>query len=281
MDRDDCGQEQAHPEHEAHHHHHHDHEHHHEEPMTPEEAVRSLLLLGEVALSSADYDAAVEAYASALKIEQNENALYNLGSLYARGLGVKKNYVEAARLFHQAELLGNEKAGKLCGKCMLDYLHDGFEDRSAAELYAAMAVFVSQVYPEATDQKAEVNQGLYVVGATHFDKGEYAEAAKVFRAAAEFGGDGYAQYYLGLLYGAGAGLPKNDLAALYWLDCAADNGAEALAAKERDDILDALRQSLSAPEFDETMKALAAWCEWGTDDVPVSPAKALRWYGTK
>lgn len=171
--------------------------------MSAEEAVRSLLILGQVALDAGDYESATEAFASVLTIEPNEVALYNLGSFYARGLGVRKDFMEAARLFHQAELLGNGRAGKLCGKCMLDYLSEGIEGKSPADLYAAMAVFVSRVYPEATDQKLEVNNGLLAVAVTYLNKGNYAEAAKVLRAAAEFGNDETAQSYLAALESAG------------------------------------------------------------------------------
>lgn len=245
--------------------------------MSQEEAVRSLLLLGQVALGAQDYESAVEAYASVLKLEQNETASYNLGSLYARGLGVRKDFVEAARLFHQAELLGNERAGKLCGKCMLDYVREGLDERSPADVYAAMAVFVSRVYTEASDQKAEVGRGLFAIASTFLTKGEYDEAAKVFRAGAEFGGDGYAQYYLAELYRAGAGLQQNDLAALYWLDCAVDHGAADVALEERDGMLEAYRAGLSNLEFCELMLRLSSWCEKGTPDVPADADKVARW----
>lgn len=178
---------------------------HGEKPMTPEEAVRSLLLLGQVALDAGDYESATEAFASILHIEPNEVASYNLGSFYARGLGVKKDLVEAARLFHQAELLGNEQAGKLCGKCMFDYLSDGIEEKAPVELYASMAMFVMRVYPEATDQKQEAGHGLFAIASTYLNKGEYEKAVKVFRAAAEYANDEYAQFYLAELYRAGVG----------------------------------------------------------------------------
>ncbi len=245
--------------------------------MGPDEAMRSLLLLGQVALDAGDYESAVEAYASALQIEPNETALYNLGSLRARGLGGRRDFVEAARLFHQAELLGNERAGKLCGKCMFDHIHEGFDGRSPADLYAAMAVFVTRVYPEAADQRAEVNHGLFAIASTHLDRGEHAEAAKVLRAAAEFGNDGYAQYYLAMLYDAGAGLQRNALAALYWLDRAVDDGAADVAREDRDGMIEAFRQGLSAAEFREAMTTLSGWCETGTTDVPHDQAKADRW----
>lgn len=277
-DGDVEAQEQLHAGHGPHHAHHHGHESHdHEEPMTPEEVVSSLLLLAQVALDAGDYESAAEAYASILQLESNETASYNLGSFRARGVGVKRDFMEAARLFHQAELLGNARAGQLCRKCMLDYLNEGLEEKAPVDLYAAMAVFVSRVYPEATDSKQEVNSGLIAVASTFFSKGWYAAAAKVFRSAAEFGNDGYAQYYLGELYDAGAGLQKNDLAALYWFDCAVDNGAADDALAYRDGMLAAWRQSLSAPEFRELMETLADWCESGTSDVPTNPAKAARW----
>lgn len=253
------------------------HDHHHDEPIGPEEAVRSLLLLGQTALDAGDFESAVIAYESVLKIEQDETALFNLGSLYARGLGARRSFVEAARLYHQAELLGNTKAGKLCGKCMYDFIHEGFEDKKPSDLYAAMAVFVSRVYPEAEDPHQEVDHGLFAVAATHYNNGEYAEAAKVFRAGAEFAGDGLAQYYLAMLYDAGSGVEQSDLAALYWLDRAVDSGSADMALEYRDGILDAYRQSLPEGEFRQVMERLAAWCEQGTADIPSDPDKAQRW----
>ena len=257
--------------------HHHEHGSDNEKPMTPEEAVRSLLVLGQTALNAEDYESAVDAYASALKIMPDEIASYNLGSLYARGLGVGLDFAEGARLFHQAELLGNEKAGKLCGKCMFDYVLTGFADKSPADLYAEMAVFVAKVYPEATNQKAEVANGLFAIAGTLFNGGAYAEAAKVLRASAEFGDDGNAQYHLGMLHNLGTGLQKHDLSALYWLDRAVDNGAGEEATRDRDGIIDAYRRCLTPEEFSELMSRLADDCEKGTSDVPVDLEKAARW----
>lgn len=261
----------------VHEHSHHHHEHHHDEPMTQGDAVQALLMLGQAALDASDYDAAIEAYASALKIEPNETAAFNLGSLHARGLGVRRNYLEAAKHFHQAELLGNEMAGKLCGKCMYDYIHRGFDGRKPSDVYAAMAVFVTMVYPEAENSGQEIATGLFAIASTHFSREEYAEAAKVFRAGAEFANDGLAQYYLGSLYNAGAGLEQNDLAALYWIDRAVDNGAAGIATQDRDAMLEALRQERSDQEFYEMVATLAEWCENGSPDVPLDHDKAAYW----
>ena len=257
------------------------HEHHHDEPMGPEEAGRSLLLLGQAALDEGDHAAAAEAYASALKIEQDETAAFNLGSLYARGLGVRRNYLEAARLFHQAELLGNERAGALCGKCMYDFVHAGIILKTPMDLYAAMAVFVARVYPEAAEKLREVGNGLVAIAGTCYSKGEHAEAAKAFRAAAEFAEDAYAQYCLATLYVDGDGVQQNDLAALYWFDRAVDNGAGSEALEMRDSILDAYRLGLPTEEFDAAMAGLSAWCEQGTADIPADPVRAARWRETE
>ncbi|MDO4538704.1 MAG: hypothetical protein Q4B54_11120 [Coriobacteriales bacterium] len=255
----------------------HHHEHHHDKPMDSAEAVRSLLLLGQVALNAKDYESAVEAYASALQLEQDKTAAYNLASLYARGLGVPRDFVKAARHFHQAELAGNEQAGTLCRKCMFDYVEADFDTKAPAGLYAEMAVFVLQVYPEAEDQKREACNGLFAIASTYLNRGEQEKAAKVFRAAAEFGGDGYSQYYLALLYNSAAGLPKNDLASLYWLDCAVDNGAADVALEARDGLLDDFRRTLADDEFHAAMATLSNWCATGTDDVPANPEKAAYW----
>lgn len=187
--KDEEGRTEKHPhlDHESLHHGHvHGDGPHATKQMSQEDVVHSLLLLGQLALNASDYESAADAYASALELGQDEAALYNLGSLYARGLGVKRDFVEGARLFHQAELLGNERAGMLCRKCMFDYVCEGVDEWTPADVYAAMAVFVSRVYPEAADKKAEVIRGLQVVAATLSAKGAHAEATKVLHVATTY-----------------------------------------------------------------------------------------------
>lgn len=175
----------------------HSHSHSHDEKqMSPEDVTKSLLYLGEVALAARDYESAATAYASVLQLGPDVTALYNLGSFYARGLGVPQDYTEGARLFHQAELLGSERAGMLCRKCMLDHVNADLGCKSPAETYATMAVFVSKVYPEIADQKSAACSGLVAVALTNQSKGDDSAAEKVFRAAAEFGGDETAKQYL-------------------------------------------------------------------------------------
>lgn len=106
---------------------------------------------------------------------------------------------------------------------------------------------------------------------------EYSDAAKLFRAAAEYGNDGYSQNYLGVLYNIGAGVEKNDLAALYWLDKAVENGAADVAQTDKDGILNAYKASLSPAEFYEYMMQLSGWCSLGDENVPKDAEKAKYW----
>ena len=73
-------------------------------------------------------------------------------------------------------------------------------------------------------------------------------------------------------------MAQNDLVSLYWLDCAVDNGASEVALDDRDGMLEAFRQSLTASEFHAAMEELATWCEMGTPDVPANADKAVRWH---
>ena len=53
---------------------------------------------------------------------------------------------------------------------------------------------------------------------------DYVEAEKWLSRAAEQGNNEYAQFYLGLMYGNGLGVPQNDAEAVKWLRLAAEGG---------------------------------------------------------
>ena len=239
--------------------------------------VDMMMKMADVAMSNGDYTAAVDQYKNILKLEPNETAQYNLGSLFAQGKGVGQDFMEGAYWFHQAELSGDEQAGKLCLKCTMDFVHQNFDAKSAEQLYADMVRFIKYVYPDADDVNLEVCRKLYAIAGNHFNKKEYSAAAKLFRASAEFGNDGYSQNYLAVLYNAGAGLEKNDLASLYWFDKAVDNGAADVAQKDRNGILNAYKSNYTAAEFYEEMVKLSGWCSVGTKDVPKDAVKAAYW----
>lgn len=241
------------------------------------DVIDRMVMMADAAMDRGDYAAAADQYKNILKLEPNGTAQYNLGSLYAQGKGIEQNFMEAAYWFHQAELSGDEQAGKLCLKCSMDFVHQNFDGKTPEQLYTDMLRFIRHVYPENADADSEVCRKLYAIAGNHFNKEEYAAAAKLFRAAAEFGNDGYSQNYLAVLYNAGAGLEKNDLASLYWFDKAVDNGAADVALKDRDGILNAYKTNLTPSEFYELMLKLSGWCSTGSSHVPKDAAKAVHW----
>lgn len=241
------------------------------------DVIDRMVMMADMAMDRGDYAAAADQYKNILKLEPNETAQYNLGSLYAQGKGVEQNFMEAAYWFRQAELAGEEQAGKLCLKCSMDFVHQNFDGKTPEQLYTDMLRFIKHVYPETADVNLEVCRKLYAIAGNHFNKEEYAAAAKLFRAAAEFGNDGYSQNYLAVLYNAGAGLEKNDLASLYWFDKAVDNGAADVARKDRDGMLNAYKTNFTLAEFYEEMLKLSGWCSTGSGYVPKDAAKAAYW----
>ena len=176
--------------------------------------IDMMVMMADIAMNEGDFASAVDQYKNILKFEPNETAQYNLGSLYAQGKGVEQDFMEGAYWFRQAELVGDERTGKLCLKCSMDFVHQTFDKKTPEQLYS-----------ETTDVNLEACRKLYAIAGNHLNKNEYAAAAKLFRATAEFGDDGYSQNYLAVLFNAGAGIEKNDLASLYWFDKAVDNGA--------------------------------------------------------
>ena len=238
--------------------------------------VDTMLATAEVAIDKGNYELAIETYKDILKLEPDATAQYNLGSLYAHGKGIKQDFQEAAYWFHQAELLGDEQAGKLCLKCTLDFVHQDFDAKCPERLYLSTAHFIGMVYSD-VDIKLETCRTLYSIAGNHFNKLEYEKAAKLFRAAGEFGDDGYSQNYLAVLYNAGKGVAQNDLAALYWFGKAVDNGAADVALQDRDGILNAYRTNLSKEEFSVMMLRLAEWCRTGNADVPKDAKKVEYW----
>lgn len=246
------------------------------EKKESEKVIDVMLALAESMLNEGNAERAVEQYKSILQLCPNSTAQYNLGSLYAQGKGVKQDFCEGAYYFRQAEMAGDETASKLVRKCELDCICQSIGKASYAELYERMKKFINRVYPEDATE-ARIGHELSTMGRHLIDKEEYAEAAKLLRAAAEFCNDGEGQNYLGVLYNAGAGVEKNDLISLYWFDRAADNGFQA-AKTDRDGLFNAYRNILSADEFVEYMERIAHWCDTGSADVPKTAEKVDYWH---
>ena len=240
-----------------------------------QDIIDSMIMMAGILIEHGDYERAVETYKNVLELQQNETAQYNLGTLYAQGKGVKQDFKEAAYWFNQVGLRGDEQAKKLCMKCMIDFIQQDFQHKTSEQIYFDMMRFVKFIWP-LKNSELEVNRNLYAIAGNHFNKQEYTEAAKLFRAAAEFGNDGASQNYLAILYNQGAGAEKNDLVSLYWFDRAADNGIVA-AEVDRDGILNAYRINLSPAEFYEQFMILSGWCSIGSEDVPKDADKAAYW----
>lgn len=247
-----------------------------EENIRSNDMMEFMLNQAVVYINAGKPEQAVDLYRRILESEPEQpTALYNLGSLYAQGKGVDQDFLEAGYLFRQAELTGDTQAGKLCQKCLMDYMHQRMDRSTASELYADVLRFMQRVHPEA-DAELETSRKLFALAGLHFNRKEYAPAAKLFRPAAELGNDGMSQNYLGVLYNIGGGVGKNDLAALYWFDRAVDNGAE-VAKQDRDGILNAYRSNFPAEAFKREMLQLSEWCATGTGDIPEDMAKAAYW----
>ncbi len=242
-----------------------------------QEIIDVFLAMAERALEKGDHAQAFQTYKDILNMKPDEvTAQYNLGSMYARGLGVEQDFSEAAYWFHRAELNGSEQAGKLVQKCIMDHIFRDIEDASPQTLYNGMVRILSRIDPGA-DIPAETNRKLYALAQLCFNKQDYQSAGKLFRAAAEFGYDGLSQNWLGVLYNNGAGVRKNDLAALYWFDKAVENGAAEAALQDRDGILNAYRTNFSGDAFSREIMELSEWCAAGSEDVPKDPEKAEYW----
>lgn len=94
------------------------------------DSINMMVMMAETAMKNGDYEQAVNSYKNILKLEPNETAQYNLGSLYAQGKGVKRDFMEGAYWFRQAERGGDAQAGKLCMKCTMDFVHQDFDKKS-------------------------------------------------------------------------------------------------------------------------------------------------------
>ena len=237
--------------------------------------IETMMLNAEICMNEGKYEQAFVAYKQIVTLRPDPNAQYNLGSLYAQGKGTAQNYLEGAYWFHQASLQGDEQAGRFRTKCLMDYVHQNLEQKTPQTVYDEMLRFASYLYPRENGREI-ANKNLTDLAGYHMNKKEYGISAKLFRAAAEYGDCGAAQNYLAVLYNAGAGVKKNDLAALYWFDRAVDNKEEK-AVQDRKGILDAYRKNLSPEEFYNQMETLAEWCAMGSADVPKDAKKAEYW----
>lgn len=105
---------------------------------------------------------------------------------------------------------------------------------------------------------------------------QYPFTAKFFRTAAVFCNHEDSQNYLAVLYNAGVGVEKDDMAALYWFDRAVANGCD-VAKKDRIGLLNAYKSNYSPSKFYSIMQLLAGRCACGDADVPRDVEKSAYW----
>lgn len=183
-------------------------------PLRLRAVLCKILIQADIAMHKRDYVRAAVLYRKILELEPDPAVQYNLAILYAQGKGVEQNFMEAAYWFRQCERGGNAQAGMVFLKCTWEYIHQNFDDKTPGQLYNDMIRFVQYVDADAADVNREACRKLNAAANNHFYKHEYAAAAKIYRAAAEFGHDEYSQYCLAELYNEGNGVEKDDAAAL-------------------------------------------------------------------
>ena len=208
---------------------------------SPHELVVSMLKLAEITVLKGDYEVAFKLYQTIVEMEQNADAQYNLGNLYAMGKGTDRDFLQAAYWFYQAELNGEAEAKRLCKKSTVDYLQQDLENATPSELYQKMQRYATLLYPR------KVSIGVILEN----------------------------------LYGLGLSHVKNELSALYWFDRAADSSTKEndlkIANEKRDKVLDALIHSYPPEEFYDIMDQLIKACVHGSANIPQDNEKAKYW----
>jgi TPR repeat protein len=229
-------------------------------------------MLADIALNAdpPDYNMAFMQYKLAAEEGDDKDAQYNLASMYATGRGTEKNYMLAAYWYKKVADQGDEEAKKLLKKVWLDYTNENIEDWTYAELFEQTAKYIENFYDE--QNVFDLIESLSVY---YCDKQNHSSAFKCFQAEAIFGKSSEAMYNLGICFNRERGVEQDDLAALYWLDKAADCG-NVPAKTHRDGILDAYIHSQPA-KIQDLLELLASWCERGTGEVPVDKEKSEYW----
>ena len=104
------------------------------------------------------------------------------------------------------------------------------------------------VFPAAADYWAD-----FEVAIQAYADGAHGAALERFRPLAERG-DNRAQYWLGIMYVEGKGVPQDDVRAHMWLSLAADGGNRAARLGR-----DGIARRMSAAELAEAERLAAAW----------------------
>lgn len=169
---------------------------------------------------------------------------HKIALMYYIGMGVPKDYVQAAKWYRLAADQG-EASAQLSLGTMYSLGEGVSRDYVESAKWSGLAAGQGKAL-------AQLELGrMYSLG--HGVTQEDAQAAKWYRLAADQG-NASAQFFLGVSYGLGRGLPQNLVLAHMWLNLAAARGDQ-LAKKARADT----EQLLSPNQIAEAQKLASEW----------------------
>jgi hypothetical protein len=206
------------------------------------------------------------------KAEQGDTiAQFTLGSCYANGRGVVRNYEEAVKWYYLSAKQGYAAAQNRLGVCYSKGL-------GVARDYAAAVAWYRRAAGQGNAFAEDNLGGCYFNG--HGVVRDYAEAVRWYRLAAEQG-NAIAQYHLGLCYHSGHGIAQDYAEAAVWYRKAAAQGNSAA----RNNLLVFEREGVAAqtpaPNGQPVQNPLAEQSETSGNALSVDEIKELSSAGVK
>ena len=100
-----------------------------------EDIIDFMITAAHEAIRNRDYQKAAVTLQKILELEPHAEVQFTLAVLYAIGRGVDQDYKEAAYLFRQAALAGDEEAETYCAKSIMDAVFQNMETKTPERLY--------------------------------------------------------------------------------------------------------------------------------------------------
>lgn len=174
----------------------------------------------------------------------------SLGSAYADGQGVPRNYAEAAYWYHKAAGKGDVAAQYDLGVLYAKGQGVRQSDVNADRWYRRAA--------KQGDSNAQSSLGMAYANAQGVPR-NYAKAAQWFRRAAEHGNSD-AQYDLGVLCATGQGVPRDDIRAYkWWMLARADSRGDTAAAELSAQKARILQRMMTADQMARARREVSKW----------------------
>lgn len=221
-----------------------------------------------------DYSGALNDFKRVTELDDNANAMYNIGTMYATGRGTEQNFLEAAKWFQRAADKGIAEALQLLAKTRLYYMNSNIDNLTEKGLYDAVTEFVSEVLKQ-NDIFSAVNKYLCEYGNFMLKKGEHEKALKAYRTGAIYGRSADCCYNTAVEYYQGY-IIKSIPAALYWFDKAAQYG-DTEASKTRDNIISSYNEQNGDKNTKELLGSIAMMCIVGNNEIPSDSERSSYW----